>query len=30
MVNNPGNTISVIKKQIESYSSELDFSEAGP
>ena len=29
MVNNPGNTISVIKKQIESYSSELDFSEAG-
>ena len=29
MVNNPGNTISVIRKQIESYSSELDFSEAG-
>ncbi|NLL73088.1 MAG: F0F1 ATP synthase subunit alpha [Clostridiales bacterium] len=29
MVNNPDDTIKVIKKQIESYSSELDFSEAG-
>lgn len=29
MVNNPDETIKVIKQQIESYSSELDFSEAG-
>ena len=29
MVNNPDETIKVIKQQIESYSSKLDFSEAG-
>lgn len=29
MVNNADETIKVIKRQIESYSTELDFSEAG-